>query len=73
MATSHYDRLVLFGAVNVETGHRVLQRASSMRHAEMLAFLRELRSRYRAERGRGCCSTGTAATIRPEPESSRRR
>jgi transposase len=48
--TGRNDRRVLFGAVNVETGHRVLRRAKSMRQVEVHAFLRELRSRYRAAR-----------------------
>jgi len=46
--TGRNDRRVLFGAVNVDTGHRVLRRARSMRQGEVHAFLRELRSRYRA-------------------------
>lgn len=48
--TGRNDRRVLFGAINVATGHRVLRRARSMRQAEVHAFLRELRSRYRAAR-----------------------
>lgn len=48
--TGRNDRRVLFGAVNVRTGHRVLRRARSMRQVEVHAFLRELRSRYRAAR-----------------------
>ena len=46
--TGRNDRRVLLGAVNVATGHRVLRRARSMRLGEVHAFLRELRSRYRA-------------------------
>jgi transposase len=48
--TGRNDRRVLFGAINVRTGHRVLRRAASMRQGEVHAFLRELRSRYRAAR-----------------------
>ena len=48
--TGRNDRRVLFGAINVRTGHRVLRRAKSMRQGEAQAFLRELRSRYRTAR-----------------------
>jgi transposase len=48
--TGRNDRRVLFGAINVATGHRVLRRARNMRQGEVQAFLRELRSRYRAAR-----------------------
>jgi len=48
--TGRNDRRVLYGAVNVRTGHRVLRRARSMRQGEVHAFLRELRSRYRSRR-----------------------
>ena len=48
--TGRNDRRVLFGAVNLRTGHRVLRRGRSMRQGEVHAFLRELRSRYRSRR-----------------------
>ena len=45
--TGRNARRVLFGAINVRTGHRVLTRGRGMRRAEVHAFLRELRRRYR--------------------------
>ena len=45
--TGRNARRVLLGAINLRTGHRVIRRATSMRQAEVHAFLRELRSRYR--------------------------
>lgn len=48
--TGSNARRVLYGAVNVRTGHRVLRRAKSMRQGEVHAFLRTLRSRYRSKR-----------------------
>jgi transposase len=39
-------RRVLFGAINVRTGRRVVRRAGSMRLGEVHAFLRELRRHY---------------------------
>ena len=48
--TGRNARRVLYGAINVRTGHRVLRRASSMRQGEVHAFLRDLRRRYRAKR-----------------------
>jgi transposase len=48
--TGNNARRVLYGAVNVRTGHRVPRRGRSMRQGEVHAFLRELRSRYRTRR-----------------------
>ena len=45
--TGRNARRVLYGAIDVRTGHRVVRRATSMRQAEVHAFLRELRRRYR--------------------------
>lgn len=44
------DRRVLFGAVNVRTGHRITRIGRSMRLAEFHAFLQALRGRYRTGR-----------------------
>ena len=43
-------RRVLYGAINVRTGHRVPHRGQSMRQGEFHAFLRELRRAYRGRR-----------------------
>lgn len=45
--TGHNARRVLLGAIDVRTGHRVVRRATTMRQAEVHAFLSELRRRYR--------------------------
>jgi transposase len=45
--TGRNARRVLYGAIDVRTGRRVVRRAASMRQAEVHAFLRELRRRYR--------------------------
>lgn len=39
-------RRVLYGAISLHTGHRVLMRGRSMRQGEFQAFLRLLRRRY---------------------------
>lgn len=41
---------VLFGTINIHTGHRVLQRTHQQRQADFQSFLRTLRSRYRDRR-----------------------
>lgn len=41
---------VVFGAINVRTGHSVLMRARSMRQADFQGFLREVRKRYKGKR-----------------------
>lgn len=48
--TGRNDRRVLYGAINVATGHRVTRRGRSMRLREFHAFLRDLRRRYRTGR-----------------------
>ena len=71
--TGRNARRVLYGAVHARTGHRVLRRAASMRQGEFHAFLRELRSRYRAA-GRiwlvldrhGSHGSGTTRTVAAE-------
>ena len=51
VAVSGYNaRRVLYGAINVRTGHLVLHRGRSMRQGEFHAFLRKLRLRYRTGR-----------------------
>lgn len=40
-------RRVLFGTINIRTGHRVVARYNSMNQANFQDFLRRLRSRYR--------------------------
>lgn len=40
------DKRVLFGAINIRTGHRVLQRTGQQRLQDVHAFLRNLRRRY---------------------------
>lgn len=41
---------VLFGAINIHTGQRILQRARQQRQQDFQAFLRTLRSHYRGRR-----------------------
>ena len=48
--TGRNDRRVLYGAINVATGHRVTRRGRSMKLFEFHAFLRDLRRRYRTGR-----------------------
>ena len=43
-------RRVLYGAINVRTGHRALHRGGSMRQGECHVFLRALRRAYRGRR-----------------------
>lgn len=45
--TGRNAKRVLFGAINIETGHRVVLCCKSAGGAEARAFLSELRSRYR--------------------------
>lgn len=44
------DRRVLFGVINIRTGHRITQRGTSMRLGEFHTFLHKLRRRYRTGR-----------------------
>ena len=48
--TGQNDRRVLYGAINIATGHRVTRRGRSMRLHEFHTFLRDLRRRYRTGR-----------------------
>lgn len=48
--TGQNDRRVLYGAINLATGHRITHRGKSMRLPEFHTFLRELRRRYRTGR-----------------------
>jgi transposase len=48
--TGYNARRVLFGAINLRTGHRVLYRGKSMRQAEFHRFLRNLRRAYKDRR-----------------------
>jgi transposase len=45
--TGENAKRVLFGAINVWTGHRILLRRKQVRQEDFQAFLRELRRRYR--------------------------
>jgi transposase len=45
--TGYNAKRVLFGTVDVRTGHRVVLRRTAAREADFQAFLRELRRRYR--------------------------
>ncbi|HVX90658.1 MAG TPA: IS630 family transposase [Candidatus Paceibacterota bacterium] len=40
-------RRVIFGAINIRTGHRIIRIASSQKQHEFQEFLRDLRCRYR--------------------------
>jgi len=44
------DQRTLFGALNIQTGHRILMEARRPRQEPFQDFLRELRRRYRAGR-----------------------
>jgi hypothetical protein len=44
--TGRNAKRVLFGTINPSTGHRIIQRALSMKQADFLAFLRRLRRSY---------------------------
>lgn len=48
--TGRNDRRVLYGVINIKTGHRITQCGGSMRLGEFHAFLRKLRRRYRTGR-----------------------
>jgi hypothetical protein len=48
--TGRNDRRVLYGAINIRTGHRITQSGRSMRLFEFHAFLRKLRRHYRTGR-----------------------
>lgn len=48
--TGRNDRRVLYGAINIRTGHRITRCGRTMRLFEFHAFLRELRSHYRTGR-----------------------
>ena len=48
--SGHNARRVLYAAVNVRTGHRVLRRGRTMRQGEFHAFLRRLRCAYPGRR-----------------------
>lgn len=48
--TGQNARRVLFGAINVRTGHRVISIGRSTRQEEFHAFLRHLAERYRGRR-----------------------
>jgi hypothetical protein len=44
-------RRVLFGAIDIRTGHRIVQRAKGLWQSEVQAFLRELCAAVTASRG----------------------
>jgi len=44
------DRRVLFGTINIRTGHRILQRAGQQRQQDLQAFLKTLRGHYSGRR-----------------------
>lgn len=48
--SGHNARRVLYAAVNVRTGHRVLHRGKTMRQGEFHAFLQAIRRAYRGRR-----------------------
>lgn len=45
--TGENAKRVLFGAINLRTGHRILLRRNRVRQQDFQAFLRDLRRRYR--------------------------
>lgn len=62
-------RRVLFGAVNVKTGHRIIARYNNMQQGSFQNYLRLLRSRYRGRPiwmlldGASCHNTATSKTL----------
>ena len=66
-------RRVLFGAINVRTGHRVLLRRATMRQGDFQAFLRDLRRRYRGRPvwllldSAGCQTAAASVALAAEP------
>lgn len=48
--TGDNARRVIFGAINIRTGHRVLHRDTSLKQSAFAAFLRKLHQRYRGRR-----------------------
>ena len=44
--TGRNAKRVLFGTINLRTGHRVVLRRHRLRHEDLQAFLRRLRARY---------------------------
>lgn len=48
--TGENARRVIFGAINIRTGHRVLRRTTSLKQSAFATFLRELHRRYPGRR-----------------------